>query len=591
MSGCYWRLEIVLGILIVASGTACFRSSDMTKLSCTDSVYCPEGYICVGVTLNSPGLCARRGSYDSAIDGFTSGGGVPEDAASGVTEAAMPLDTSLDKVVLDVSQDQPSIPEVNVVFDSTLDSPLSVPDAGFGFDLGLDVSPLKAQGEACSVAAECQGGLTCADGVCCDKTCGGCFACSAELNGSKNGSCLPVPTGQRSQNACPMSGTTCGLDGTCDGNGSCRYGAKETVCGSICSGSTLTTSVCNGAGTCASGTPQACSGSLTCADSRSCKSTCSTSTDCVTGNCTSAGTCGTQKLGNGATCSAGTECSSGNCVASRCCASSSCPACQDCSGVGGTCATIAGSDGQSCGTNMYCQGGTCGACTPGLACSTGNVCEDGATSCATGRSACTKTGNKSGSTQCSAQTCSGSTQYNVAHCNAGTCPTATTSTCSYGCNGNACQNLKPNGTVCSASSECQTGGCIWDTSAGNYVCGNCGTLNAACCMTEECRSGFYCVNQTSCQAQKNLGDSCSSSRECLSGFCSMAGICVIACGQNKGDGCCAGGDCAGALYCVNPNGVGWFCLPCGVSGSWCCTAPAQACNAGLTCNTDTNACG
>jgi len=197
---------------------------------------------------------------------------------------------------------------------------------------------------------------------------------------------------------------------------------------------------------------------------------------------------------------------------------------------------------------------------------------------------------KSSATRCSAQSCVGNTLYHAAYCDNGACPSPTTTTCAYGCSGTACEALKPNGTACAASSECQSGGCVWQQSAGAYVCGSCGASGAACCMIDECRTGLYCADLTSCQPQRSLGDACSTSEECASGFCSMAGVCVTSCGL-KGDGCCSGGDCSAAnLYCVRPPSMGWFCLPCGARGSWCCEAPSQACDAGMACNSETNVC-
>jgi hypothetical protein len=585
MSRSNLRLAILFSVLGPVLSAGCFTKLDPSTLTCTSNDHCPSGYVCTGV----PGKCQRP---VVPIDGGGADLGTSVSDVPGIQRedgpmASIPLDATL-------ALDTPFV--LDTTLDSPPDAPLSAPDATLdlppdgpwsahdtGLEVGIDLSPPKAQGDPCTSIGECQAGLICTDGVCCDKLCTGCYACSADLNGKRNGSCLPVPLGQNAHSACTASSTICGLDGTCDGNGSCRYMAKGTPCGSTCTGQTLTVKDCDGAGSCAAEPAMACSGSLICANTTSCKSSCASNADCVTGNCTASGTCGEQKLGHGAVCSGGSECVSGSCVGSRCCTSSSCPACQDCSGAGGTCAMIAGSDGQSCGTNMYCKGGACGACTPNVSCSTGNVCETGSTSCSSGRSVCVKSGNNTGA-QCAAQSCSGGIQYNAASCtSSGTCPTVTTTSCPYGCNGSSCQTLKPNGTVCSASSECQSGGCVYQVSAGNYVCGSCGTLNAQCCMNDECRSGFYCDSQTSCKAKKNLSESCGGSPECLSGYCSMANYCVSSCGVSAGEICCAGGNCSGGLYCVNPTGVGWFCLPCGVSGSQCCTAPAQACNTGLTC--------
>jgi hypothetical protein len=45
----------------------------------------------------------------------------------------------------------------------------------------------------------------------------------------------------------------------CDGAGHCQNGASATSCGSTCTGSTLTTKTCDGAGACVARTPTSCS--------------------------------------------------------------------------------------------------------------------------------------------------------------------------------------------------------------------------------------------------------------------------------------------------------------------------------------------
>lgn len=239
---------LVVGAL---ASSGCFRSPDKGKLSCTTSARCPSGWQCVVPSGLLTGLCAPVASNDAAMDGIAGAVDAPESDVPGGAETAMALDMSVD---------QPSSFEVNGTLDVPSDSPLSAPDVGV--DLAIDLATLRGQGEACSTSADCHAGLACADGLCCDKACSGCFACSAALNGAKDGTCLPVPSGQVAHDACKASGSPCGLDGTCDGSGSCRLGAKGAPCGSACSGSTLTVSACDGAGACTPGTPQPCSGSL-----------------------------------------------------------------------------------------------------------------------------------------------------------------------------------------------------------------------------------------------------------------------------------------------------------------------------------------
>ena len=73
----------------------------------------------------------------------------------------------------------------------------------------------KANGQACPKGTDCGSGY-CADGLCCDKACGGtCMAC--DLAGNK-GACSAVPKNQQDKNgAVPCTGTN-----ICDGKGACR---------------------------------------------------------------------------------------------------------------------------------------------------------------------------------------------------------------------------------------------------------------------------------------------------------------------------------------------------------------------------------
>lgn len=175
---------------------------------------------------------------------------------------------------------------------------------------------------------ECTSGIV-ADGVCCNKACTGCSACSgAPLTGAPAGTCSFVLDGQIAHNACTASGVTCGLDGKCDGAGACRSTPKQgescndpankCVTGRVCqsgactAGTTTTcppsTLQCRGAGTCDPATgscayPWALDGA-SCTDNNSC-----TNDVCQGGSCVS-----TQiPCNNPPACKQSTTCSGGTC--------------------------------------------------------------------------------------------------------------------------------------------------------------------------------------------------------------------------------------------------------------------------------------
>jgi hypothetical protein len=87
----------------------------------------------------------------------------------------------------------------------------------------------KPLGQVCTAASDCASG-NCVDGVCCStSSCGTCLACN--LAGVA-GTCRPVTAGIVDPHgrcvAQPVA--TCGLDGTCNGNGACAAYANGTVC-------------------------------------------------------------------------------------------------------------------------------------------------------------------------------------------------------------------------------------------------------------------------------------------------------------------------------------------------------------------------
>ncbi len=93
-------------------------------------------------------------------------------------------------------------------------------------------APAGAIGGTCQINADCSSGF-CVDGVCCNTAClGTCQACSAATKGQgADGTCGNVIAGTPDKINCPSQApSTCGDDGTCDGNGACRLYAAGTPC-------------------------------------------------------------------------------------------------------------------------------------------------------------------------------------------------------------------------------------------------------------------------------------------------------------------------------------------------------------------------
>lgn len=87
-----------------------------------------------------------------------------------------------------------------------------------------------ARGWPCTAARDCASNH-CSGGVCCDEECTfTCFSCA--MDGAR-GTCTAVPAGgQDLGGACPAElPVTCGLDGTCDGAGACRFFPAGSACG------------------------------------------------------------------------------------------------------------------------------------------------------------------------------------------------------------------------------------------------------------------------------------------------------------------------------------------------------------------------
>jgi hypothetical protein len=297
------------------------------------------------------------------------------------------------------------------------------------------------------------------------------------------GVCKPVAAGGASNGACAADTTVCGHDGTCDGNGGCRFATAAVSCGTAsCSNGQLTPAgACNGAGACSTATAVACPGGVVCASAAACKaSTCTADADCVSGLC-QAGVCMGKKE-NGATCGAADQCASGHCSDGVCCndaCSGTCQACNDSSSghTIGTCVNISGAPRAGHGS---CGGsGTCA-----------SVCTGASPSCSFPGS----------STTCRSPSCSGGTQTSAAGCDgAGNCLAATTQGCgAFLCGATACDTSCTSNNQCVSGAACVNGACTV-CAAGQTVCANaCANLSSdsancgACghgCLGGTCTSG------------------------------------------------------------------------------------------------------
>jgi hypothetical protein len=394
------RATLPLFALAIVSLAGCFRSPDMTKLSCTTAAHCPAGYQCTPLPGKSTGICQK--AVDAAgidvvlpvdvVIGIDVSPSVDLPSAVDITISTFDTSTSpdgslpTDKVVMldtthevsvspdhgaDVAPDTPILPDaekdtstvvVDVAPDLVLDAASPAPD------LGPDLPATKLLGASCTLASEC-GSNACVDGVCCENGCAGtCMACSAAKTGGSSGRCLPISVGTDPDVECSLdTGNPCGRDGTCDGLGACRMQVLGTSCGSpSCSGGMLTsTGKCNGGGNCVAATSASpCPGNLLCATSTTCTTTC---TDRSVAGCPSG-----YKCVNGTSCVLATvDCGGTSCAVAN--------------GGGGCCAT----DPSSTGTNAVL---TCLA--PSETCSTGSLipCNSGS-ECPVGQICCAKGNN------------------------------------------------------------------------------------------------------------------------------------------------------------------------------------------------------
>ena len=329
-----------------------------------------------------------------------------------------------------------------------------------GFDTTYGGNPYDAfvtkltalgSGSPCTSAAMCL--LSCSDGVCCDKPCGGpCEACTAAKKGSgTNGTCGPIANGTDPDTECAAQ---------------------------ACSSSLITKAqVCNGAGACRGDGTISC-GLYACVGT-GCQTSCAADTACAASAFCSGTTC-TADFDVGSPCVRNAQCKTDACADGVCCDRACTGPCEACtatrkgSGTDGTCSNVAaGTDPRdrcaadsspgSCASDGMCDGsGTCRlyrlkgtpcgvtACTSGTVagktCSGAGTCDTAATPCAPYR--CDASG-----TAC-ATSCTANADCDGAYCSSkGTCVASL-----------------PNGEKCSGAKECTSGICI-DGYCCNAACG------------------------------------------------------------------------------------------------------------------------
>jgi hypothetical protein len=338
---------------------------------------------------------------------------------------------------------------------------------------GGDAGARATNGTTCGCDADCASGF-CVDSVCCDSACTG--TCKSCNTASAPGLCSLVAAGgaPRIPTDCPASpATSCGLDGTCDGRGSCRSYSIGTVCQpGTCDGVAVSgTLVCDGTGDCTSGPSLICAPFNCDTTTNSCFTTCASDADCAANTKCVAGSCGHRPIGGA--CTGAGQCASGFCADNICCNSTCSGPCVSCNQSGrlGTCEPTA-----------------LGAPDPHKVCATTARATCGQTGSCDGIGGCAK---YAAETVCLPPTCSGNRVNTAGTCNGlGTC---------------RAQGVQECGTY-----QCTSGACI------NH-----------CASDADCVTGHTCVNG-SC-GPKSLGQPCSAGGECASNFCVDGVCCNSAC--------------------------------------------------------------
>jgi len=334
----------------------------------------------------------------------------------------------------------------------------------------------KPLGGICTSGTDCLSGF-CSHGLCCDVACDS--ACQSCAVPGFDGTCKPVPAGLPDPaGTCTKAAApdTCGLDGTCNGQGACRY-YEGNVCGaaSCAVDSLVQAGSCSGQGQCQTPPPQPCAPYLCETSAPACKTACVSDADCAASAYCNQGTC-TARKDNGSACTLAKECTSNHCVDGFCC------------------------DGACTGTCLSCKvPGRLGTCTP---VPLGNPSEGDCPN--EGVSSCGRNGKCNGQGGCMFYPAG-------AVCVAETCP-ADTST-----------HTRPG--LCDGAGRCNPGQV---QSCAPYLCnGATNTCYGSCTSSAQCQPPIPCTNG-SCGTKSN-GQSCSSPGECTSNNCEQGVCCSSTC--------------------------------------------------------------
>ncbi len=336
-----------------------------------------------------------------------------------------------------------------------------------------DAGTKKTLGTACGCDGDCDSGF-CVDNVCCNSACTEtCKSCNTR---SAPGICSFVAAGDppRTPSVCPKSDSaTCGLDGTCNGNGACRSYVSGTVCqAGTCDGASVGgIRVCDGSGNCTPGPATICAPFNCDAKTNSCVLTCSSDADCAPNVKCVNGSCGKRPAGG--LCTAANECASGFCADGVCCNVACTGPCVSC--------------------NQSGRVGTCwptvmGVSDPHKLCTTTDQSTCGQTGACDGLGGCSKYAPE---TVCVSPSCTGNRMNTAGTCDGlGTCRPQGIENCDpYRCTNNACVSH--------------------------------------CASDADCVAGHSCVNG-SC-GPKSPGQPCSAASECASNFCADGVCCTTAC--------------------------------------------------------------
>ena len=469
-------------------GGAAYTWSIPLGTPCTTGQTCPSGFCANGVCCDSDctapcATClANSGAAEDGVCGLTNAATyVPACAGYACSGSSDACPTSCDE-----------LSDCQTFFHCDMPSQKCV--------------PVKQPGEPCTTSSECESNH-CEDGVCCSSFCPACHACTKKLTGKQDGECAPAFAGTDPQHDCPQDlgfPSSCLADGTCDGVGNCRIFAPPTTpCGpTTCSAGQVSGMLCNGTGTCASGSASC--GAYPCIGAV-CSKTCAEDTDCAgIGFCSTAATCEPRRA-NGSPCDSPNQCISNLCQDGVCCntlCEGQCEWCAHPSSLG-NCIVVSGQP------------------APGRA-----PCDEGSATNPCSAASCDGVvggwcnGFVGGDVECVAGTCTDGVATQRTTCDGkGQCPKPGTIECgAYACGSSACKTTCTNDDDCSAGNVCDvaSGKCgAFSTCASEHVsrgpdgnttdctpyrCGPTGACLATCSSGLQCKAGHACSSNGDCVA-------------------------------------------------------------------------------------------